>query len=119
MSGPFRIDSHMAPDGHLIIRIAGRLTMGDTAALRSVMDRVVEEKIPVIYVEGMEMSDISSQAIGLLVGTRMKMDGFGGKILLVGLSSRIVQILKMAGVESSLPMHNTLEEAIEAASLSG
>lgn len=114
MSEPFRIDAHMAPDGRLIIRIAGRLNMDDSAALRSVLDRVVEEKIPVIYIEGMSMSDISSQAIALLVGTRMKMDGYGGRIMLIGLNSRIVQILHMAGVERYLPIYDSLDDAMKA-----
>ncbi len=111
MPESFRIESLVGDHGHLIVRISGILHMTNAGALRVVLDRIVDEKIPVVILLGADLLEISSSAIGFLVGARMKMDQYGGKIFLVGFKDRITQILNMTGVDVYLPVYSS-EEAV-------
>ena len=110
IDGPLKIEREegKAP-GTLILRLAGPLT------LRNIFDLQAElrnaKATPVTILDLTEVPYMDSAGMGVVVNYHVHCQNLGGRLIAVGVSSRIMELFKITKVDSVIRMTSTLEEA--------
>ncbi len=111
MNQTLRIESTQTPEGDLTLSLCGNISMDDAYYLRDILDNILLDHVMLLYIEGSHLSRITSPVLGVLVAARMKMDEYGGRLVLVGFNEQIQQVMAMTGVDAVLPLFPTMEQA--------
>ena len=120
-SAPFKIERMRgnAP-GTVIMRLSGPLTVRDVYSALSPMDlnKVIDmpaepgEEPPVKYILDLTSCPyIDSSGLGMVATQYVRCRRNGIKMIAVGASPRVLEVLKITRMDSILPMAATLEEA--------
>jgi anti-sigma B factor antagonist len=110
IDGPIQIDhEHGKMPGTLIIRLTGPLT------LRNIFDVQAQfrsmEALPLTILDLTGVPYMDSAGLGVVVNGHVHCQSRGGKLVAVGVSSRILALFEMTHVDKVIAMASTLEEA--------
>ncbi|MEO8594162.1 MAG: STAS domain-containing protein [Candidatus Solibacter sp.] len=109
------VEARELETGITVITISGRLAMGgDTERLDAAVKGLLQRDKKKFVLDITTLDYVDSSGIGMLVSCLTNVKKAGGDLKLVGANPRIRRILAMTGVESMMPMFNTLAEATTA-----
>ena len=106
------VDAKQLDSGIAVVTIAGRLAMGgETERLDATVKGLLErdQKRFVLDITTLDYAD--SSGIGMLVSCLTNVKKAGGELKLAGANPRIRRILTMTGVDTMMPMFDTLAAA--------
>jgi anti-sigma B factor antagonist len=110
IDGPIQIDhEHGKMPGTLIIRLTGPLT------LRNIFDVQAQfrsmEALPLTILDLTGVPYMDSAGLGVVGNGHVHCQSRGGKLVAVGVSSRILALFEMTHIDKVIAMASTLEEA--------
>jgi anti-sigma B factor antagonist len=108
--GEVNIQVEQLPAGGGLVRISGELDLATAPELERVVDGATLK--PRLVVDLTECSFLDSSAVRVLLETATKAEHAGGHMSLVAPDRGIRRILEIAGVDTFLPVHTTLGEAV-------
>jgi len=95
-----------------VVRLNGPLTLSNLFEFQSIV-RAADARSTIVDLRGVPYID--SAGIGCLVGAHLSHQRNARKFVLVGINDRIRNVLKITQVESVFSMHNSIDDAILAA----
>jgi anti-anti-sigma factor len=106
------VEAKQLDSGIAVVTITGRLAMGGEterldAAVKSLLQR--DQKKFVLDITTLDYVD--SSGIGMLVSCLTNVKKAGGELKLAGANPRIRRIFAMTGVDTMMPMFDTLVDA--------
>ena len=96
-----------------MLSVTGRIKSGDIKPLENEFRRICKGP-PVkliLNVQGVEAID--SSGIGELIRARTEILGKGGRVVLLGVNSRVEMMVKLSGLDNYFPIAPTESEAIQ------
>jgi anti-anti-sigma factor len=93
--------------------IDGRLDIEGAAAIDMRMNVIAGTKKAVL-VDMQQVSFLGSMGLRALVAPARAIKGRGGKIVIFGPNEMVEKVLKMSGVDTMIPIHHELQNAIAA-----
>ena len=107
--GPFTWTTETGQrEGTTILRLAGPLTLENTAALKREMELL---RYPALILEMSGVPYIDSVGMGVLVQQHVSAVNAGRLFLLAGVTDHVMALLYLINVHTILKMYRTLEEA--------
>lgn len=103
------IDRQSAPEGVLVIRITGWLTLKNKATFDDILDKAQGQNV-VLDLPGLQYMD--SAGLGSLLRAYVAAQKYGGKLVLAGLLPRVRDLLQLTKIEPLFPSYPTVEEAV-------
>jgi anti-sigma B factor antagonist len=108
--GDFEVTRAGLPDGGAVLRIEGELDMATAPELEEALLEAGFEQRLVIDLTGCTFLD--SSAVRMLVASARDSDAAGGSLALVTPDAGILRVLQISGVDTMLPVHDTLDAAL-------
>jgi anti-anti-sigma factor len=108
--GGVDIQVEQLPAGGGLVRISGELDLATLPELERVVDGATLK--PRLVVDLTECSFLDSSAVRVLLEAATKAEHAGGHMSLVAPDGGIRRILEIAGIDTLLPVHTTLGEAV-------
>jgi anti-sigma B factor antagonist len=107
------VEAKQLESGLAVVTITGRLTMGGEperldAAVKSLLQK--DQKKFVLDITTLDYVD--SSGLGMLVSCLTNVRKAGGELSLAGANPRIKRIFAMTGVDTMMPMFDTLAAAM-------
>ena len=96
-------------DGKTIIRLDGRFDFGTRKSFKETMDRLAEERKPVVL-DLEKVTFVDSSALGLLVICHQNFKNKNATFYLVNPQTYVKQVLDLANIGKMIPIYHTLEE---------
>jgi anti-sigma B factor antagonist len=110
IDGPLQIDlEHGKTPGTLLIRLTGPLTLRNIFDLQAKFRTM--ETVPLTIMDLTGVPYMDSAGMGVVVNCHVHCQSRGGKLVAVGVSSRILALFEMTHVDKVIAMAPTLEEA--------
>ena len=106
------VETKQLDGGVAVIAISGRLALGgETEKLDAAVTKLLglEQKKVVLDISHLDYVD--SSGVGMLVSCLTKMKKAGGEMKVAGANPRIRRIFSMTGVESLMPLFDTVDAA--------
>jgi anti-sigma B factor antagonist len=102
-----------------VIAVRGELDLHTAPQLEESVEAALESSDPTLAIDLSACEFIDSTGIALIVHAwrRLNDDSDGapaGRFALCGLSNQVQRLFQITGLESTIPMHDTLEEALAA-----
>ena len=102
-------------DGAVVLSLAGELDLYNAEEVRAALLDACADEPPVLVVDLEEVRFIDSTALGVLIEARSRMaDRSGFRLAAPGLETR--RALEVSGLDRHFLVHDTVAEALEAAS---
>jgi anti-sigma B factor antagonist len=104
-------------DGYCVVRIVGELDMAHEEELRHELNRAIESDQAGVLVDLSECEFIDSSGVrSLLLGREAQASGDGrnDKFAIVTGNEHVLRILSVMGVDKTIPVRPTVEDAITA-----
>jgi anti-anti-sigma factor len=116
---PFEVSINSLDDGVEAISVRGELDLSTAPELERPLEEALEKGDGPVLVDLSECEFIDSTGIALIVRAWQRLDGTeGGRGLLIcSYNDQVRRVLEITGLELSIPVHRTREEAL--ASLQG
>lgn len=108
--GDFAITPEKLPDGGAVVHVQGELDMATAPALEEALLGTGFSERLVIDLTACTFLD--SSAVRLLVASARDSEAAGGKLALVAPDHGILKVLEISGVDTMLPVHATLDDAL-------
>ncbi len=100
--------------GKVILRLDGRLDAATVPKLEEMLNQHVADKHHKIMLDFRKVDYLSSAAMRLLLHTTKKLKNIGGKLTMAEVHEDVMEIIKMAGFDAILSIHEKEKEALEA-----
>lgn len=107
-----RVQTGKLNDESPVIHLTGRFSMEDATELGNLLEEYHKTRPQRIIIDCQQLEQLSSAAIGVLVGNRQVAQKYGGQVLLVAPNRTIRQVLSMTGVDTILKICETMDEAL-------
>ncbi|HYL83697.1 MAG TPA: STAS domain-containing protein [Candidatus Angelobacter sp.] len=95
-----------------ILAVSGRMTSFEVAAFRETIDRLLKEGRKQIVLNLRELQYLDSSGIGELAKSYVSVVKRGGEMRVVGLSSKVEEVLKITQLYQVFPEFSSEEEAM-------
>ena len=105
------IDRQSTPEGVLILRITGWLTLKNKASFEDALDKTQGQNV-VLDLPGLQYMD--SAGLGSLLKGYVAAQKYGGKLALAGLLPRVRDLLQLTKIEPLFQIYPTAAEAVAA-----
>ncbi|MDD5136258.1 MAG: STAS domain-containing protein [Candidatus Omnitrophica bacterium] len=99
-------------DGLMICRMEGEIDISSSPDIKKVFDKLIAQKTPKIIVDLVSVSYVDSSGLATLVGILKNMRSYGGKMKLVGMSSKIKSLFEITKLDKLFDIAASEEEAI-------
>ena len=109
-AGELEVTLETLPEGTSVVRVNGELDMATTPELEDVVNAVDLGRRLVIDLT--ECGFLDSSAVRVLVSAARASGETGGTIAIVANDPGILRVLEIAGVDTMLPVHDTLDSAL-------
>lgn len=96
--------------GHKVIELSGDVDFYCIEELRKFLFNYVKNKTPSIILDLSKIEYMDSSGIGLFVTVHKAMDKYGGQMALLNVKNDIIDLLKLATIESIFKIYNNAEE---------
>jgi anti-anti-sigma factor len=98
--------------GVSVVTISGRLTLGgETEKLDEAVSKLLAQNRKKVVLDITALDYVDSSGLGLLISCLTKAKKAGGDLKVAGANPRIRRIFSMTGVESVLPIFDTVAAA--------
>ena len=116
---PFEASTAQLDDGIRVIAVRGELDLGTAPQLEGPLDEAVADGAVPVLIDLSACEFIDSTGIALIVRAwqRLDQDGngdSGGRVVLCSDNDQVRRVLEITGLELSIPIHSTREEALAA-----
>jgi len=106
------VEATQLESGIAVIAISGRLAMGiETERLDATVKGLIQKEQKHFIFDIAKLDYVDSSGIGMLVSCLTNVRKAGGELKVVGANPRIRRIFSMTGVDTMMPLFNTLDEA--------
>jgi anti-sigma B factor antagonist len=110
---PFEVQYEELDDGIRAFTVRGELDMNTAPELEQGLKDALEQSSASIMLDLSACEFIDSTGIALIVRTWQRLgDSGGGKLVLCCSNHQVRRLLKITGVESSIPMHEQRDDAL-------
>jgi len=115
-----QINERTIDPGITHVQVIGRLTLGREAQrLESLMADLAQKGVSKLILDLSGVEYIDSSGIGIVVLAAGRLKQAGCKMVLVAPEGRVLQLLKMAGLDGLLTISETVEHAAAAVASAG
>ena len=106
------VETKQLDGGVAVIAISGRLALGgETEKLDAAVTKLLGQEQKKVVLDISHLDYVDSSGVGMLVACLTKMKKAGGEMKVAGANPRIRRIFSMTGVESLMPLFDTVEAA--------
>jgi anti-anti-sigma factor len=106
------VDAKQLDSGIAVVTIAGRLSVGgETERLDAAVKRLLQQDQKKFVLDITTLDYVDSSGVGMLVSCLTNVRKAGGELKLAGANPRIRRIFAMTGVDTMMPMFDTLAAA--------
>ena len=106
------VEAKQLDSGVAVVTITGRLAMGaETERLDAAVKSLLQKDQKKFVLDITTLDYVDSSGIGMLVSCLTNVKKAGGELKLAGASPRIRRIFAMTGVDTMMPMFDTLAAA--------
>lgn len=106
-AGEFEVRVETLRGGGSVVRVTGELDMATSSELESELERAnAGERV---VVDLTECTFLDSTALRVLLAGASRSEAGGGALELVAPDERVRRVLEIAGVETKIPIHATLD----------
>jgi anti-anti-sigma factor len=109
-TGDFDVELVPLPNGAYVVRVVGDLDMATAPTLEASLASLDSE--PRVVVDLARCTFIDSAAVRMLVVAARDADAAGRSVALVATEPGILRVLEIAGVDTVLPVHSTIDDAV-------
>lgn len=111
---PFAVESERREDGIRALAVRGELDMNTAPELEAEIDRVLADENVALMLDLSDCEFIDSTGIALIVRAWQRVGGDEGKgrFVLCCNNHQVRRLLKITGVEASIPMHEQRDAAL-------
>jgi len=110
---PFEVESELLEEGIRAFTVRGELDMNTAPQLETQLEEALADSGVSVMLDLSECEFIDSTGIALIVRTWQRLDNGGeGKLVLCCVNHQVRRLLKITGVESSIPMHEQRDAAL-------
>jgi anti-sigma B factor antagonist len=109
---PFEIRREEPDEGIRVVVVRGELDMSTAPDLEAELQRAVDPPGGSVVLDLSECEFIDSTGIALIVGTWQKLGEGEDRLVLCCRNHQVRRLLKLTGVESSIPMHEERDTAL-------
>ena len=107
------VEAKQLDSGVAVVTITGRLAMGaETERLDAAVKSLLQKDQKKFVLDITTLDYVDSSGIGMLVSCLTNVKKAGGELKLAGASPRIRRIFAMTGVDTVMPMFDTLADAM-------
>jgi anti-sigma B factor antagonist len=107
------VEAKQLDSGVAVVTITGRLAMGaETERLDAAVKSLLQKDQKKFVLDITTLDYVDSSGIGMLVSCLTNVKKAGGELKLAGASPRIRRIFAMTGVDTMMPMFDTLADAM-------
>jgi anti-anti-sigma factor len=99
--------------GIIKVILEGRLDVENSPALNTRMTAIAGGK-RLVLVDMRNVSFLGSMGLRALVAPALAIRGRGGKMVLFGPNEMVTRVLQVSGIESMIPVHHELQNALAA-----
>jgi anti-anti-sigma factor len=111
---PFDVETQER-DGVTVVTIRGELDMNTAPELERSLEAASESQPPAILIDLSECEFIDSTGVAMIIRAWQRVDRNGGdgngRLVLCCPNSQVRRLLDITGVESSISMHDSLDDA--------
>ena len=111
---PFAASSAQVEDGIRVIAVRGELDLSTAPGLEEPLEQAVSPGDASILIDLSECEFIDSTGIALIVRAWQRLDGNGNRVVLCSANDQVRRVLEVTGLELSIPIHGSREEALAA-----
>jgi anti-sigma B factor antagonist len=106
------VDAKQLDSGIAVVTIAGRLSVGgETERLDAAVKGLLQKDQKKFVLDITTLDYVDSSGLGMLVSCLTNVKKAGGELKLAGANPRIRRIFAMTGVDTMMPMFDTLAAA--------
>ncbi len=106
------VDAKQLDSGIAVVTIAGRLSVGgETERLDAAVKGLLQRDQKKFVLDITTLDYVDSSGLGMLVSCLTNVKKAGGELKLAGANPRIRRIFAMTGVDTMMPMFDTLAAA--------
>lgn len=96
--------------GHKIIELTGNIDFYCVEELRKFLFKLIKKKIPSMIIDLTNIEYMDSSGIGLFVSIHKAMNKYGGKIGLLNVNNDIMDLLKLATIDTIFKIYDSPDE---------
>jgi anti-anti-sigma factor len=116
---PFEATAAELDDGLRIISVRGELDLGTAGDLESPLEEAIASGDALVLIDLSQCEFIDSTGIAMIVRAWQRLDrsaqGDGsGRVVICSQNDQVRRVLEITGLELSIPIHSTRDEAIAA-----
>ena len=116
---PFEATAAQLDDGVRVIAVRGELDLSTASELQRPLDEAISSGDASVLVDLSECEFIDSTGIALIVRAWQRLDrnadGEGdGRVVICSYNDQVRRVLEITGLELSIPIHSTRDEALAA-----
>jgi anti-anti-sigma factor len=116
---PFEATAAELDDGLRIISVRGELDLGTAGDLESPLEEAIASGDALVLIDLSDCEFIDSTGIAMIVRAWQRLDrsaqGDGsGRVVICSQNDQVRRVLEITGLELSIPIHGTRDEAIAA-----
>jgi anti-anti-sigma factor len=116
---PFEATAAELDDGLRIISVRGELDLGTAGDLESPLEEAIASGDALVLIDLSQCEFIDSTGIAMIVRAWQRLDrsaqGDGsGRVVICSQNDQVRRVLEITGLELSIPIHGTRDEAIAA-----
>jgi anti-anti-sigma factor len=116
---PFEATAAQLDDGVRVVAVRGELDLGTAADLERPLEDAVSSGDASVLIDLSECEFIDSTGIALIVRAWQRLDqgadGNGrGRVVICSANEQVRRVLEITGLELSIPIHSTRDEALAA-----
>lgn len=98
----------------LIAEINGELDHHAATKIRQTIDNAAKlHRMHDLILDFSQLEFMDSSGIGMIVGRYKLFESMGGKVILTGVSTNMLRLIRLSGLHKILPMADSLNEALE------
>lgn len=102
-------------DDVVVVTVSGEVDVYTAPQLRSALEDRIADGRTALVIDLEDVGFIDSTGLGVLVGRLKTVRKVGGWLSVVCTSERILRLFAITGLDQVLPLHDSVESAVEAA----
>lgn len=114
---PFAVETEELDGGITLLTIRGELDMNTAPELERSLNALTSQEEPAILIDLSGCEFIDSTGVALIIRAWQRVDRNGGtgngRLVICCPNSQVRRLLDITGVENSISMHNSIDEARE------
>ena len=90
----------LGEEGEAVFRLRGEMDHHNVKKMREIMDeKLIDYRPSKVIIDLNEVTFTDSAGLGLILGRYTRISGYGGTLMLVGVSEEFMKILRLAGTD--------------------